>query len=98
MSSETTDPRIARSRVPTTRQLARRRVIVRRRGIAALLVLLTLVGVAVHVRRDPTILPIERPGTAAWALEHYGNPDAKRFEARHLVEIEFLGRAMFVHE
>lgn len=73
-------------------------MIARRRGVAAILVLFTLTGIAVLVRRDPTILPAERPGTPAWAREHYGDADARRFKARHIVEIEFLGRAMFVHE
>ena len=95
MSSRSTD---ARSRAPYPRQAVARRRLVVRRGVAALVVFLALVAIAVVVRKEPALLPTERSGTPAWAQEHYGNPDAKRFKARHIVEIEFLGRTMFVHE
>ncbi len=36
-------------------------------------------------------------GTPAWAVDHFGNPDRPGFKKRNIVEIEFLGRAMFVH-
>src|SRR5687768_884610 len=99
MASEATDPRMARPSVRLSpRARNRRRVKVRRRALAALLVLAALVGGAVVARRERTLLPHEVPGSPAWAQKHYGNPDAKRFKARHIVEIEFLGRAMFVHE
>src|SRR5687767_257054 len=98
MSSRTSDPSLARTRVAVARRArGRRRIVARRRGIAAALVLLSLAGAAVLVRRDPVLLPHEIPGSTAWAREHYGNPDAPRFEARHIVEIDFLGRAVFVH-
>ena len=89
---------MARTRLPASRRAVARRRVVVRRGVAAFLVLAALVAVAVVVRRDPTLLPGERPGTPAWAREHYGDPDGRRFKARHIVQIEFLGRAMFVHE
>ena len=42
-------------------------------------------------------LPSEIPGTSAWGVEHYGDPDARHFEDRNIVGIEFLGRTMYVH-
>ena len=71
--------------------------LVRRRAALAVVGLLALVVVAIVVRRDHTVLPREVRGSPAWAREHYGDPDSKRFKARNIVEIEFLGRAMFVH-
>ena len=41
--------------------------------------------------------PEDVRGTPAWAVEHFGNPDRPGFKKRNIVEIEFLGRAMFVH-
>jgi hypothetical protein len=41
--------------------------------------------------------PEEVPGSAAWAARHYGDPDKPGFRRRNIVEIEFLGRSMFVH-
>jgi hypothetical protein len=41
--------------------------------------------------------PEEVRGTPAWAASHYGNPDKPAFKRRNIVEIEFLGRSMFVH-
>jgi hypothetical protein len=41
--------------------------------------------------------PEEVRGTPAWAARHYGEPDKPGFKARNIVEIEFLGRTMFVH-
>ena len=41
--------------------------------------------------------PRDVRGSPAWARAHYGDPDARRFEDRHIVRIDFLGRAMFVH-
>jgi hypothetical protein len=42
---------------------------------------------------DPTSVR----GSAAWARTHYGDPEAPAFKRRNIVQIEFLGRAMFVH-
>jgi hypothetical protein len=36
-------------------------------------------------------------GSPQWALEHYGDPDARGFKKRNIVEMDFLGRSMFVH-
>jgi D-alanyl-D-alanine carboxypeptidase-like protein len=41
--------------------------------------------------------PEDVPGTPEWAREHYGNPNTQGFKRRKIVEIEFLGRSMFVH-
>ena len=47
---------------------------------------------------DPSLPPPEEVrGTPDWALEHYGEPDARGFKKRNIVTIEFLGRTMFVH-
>jgi hypothetical protein len=37
------------------------------------------------------------PGTPEWATDHYGDPDARGFKRREIVEFDFLGRTMFVH-
>jgi hypothetical protein len=58
---------------------------------------LGLTGVAVYVGRDEPLKPKDVRGSPAWARTHYGDPDAKRFKARNIVTIDFLGRAMFVH-
>jgi len=42
-------------------------------------------------------MPEKVPGTPDWALEHYGNAYKQGFLRRKIVEIEFLGRSMFVH-
>ena len=45
----------------------------------------------------PEVAPEGMRGTAAWSLEHYGDPDAKGFRQRFITEIDFLGRTLFVH-
>ena len=76
----------------------RRRTIVRRRLAVAGVVLAAGVGVFLFTRSEEPPEPEEVRGSPAWALEHYGDPDAKRYKKRNIVQIEFLGRAMFVHE
>jgi D-alanyl-D-alanine carboxypeptidase len=72
---------------------------IRRRGIsAAVLVAALVAGVIFWNNRDRPLLPEEVRGSSAWALEHYGNPDAKGFKKRNITSIEFLGRTMFVHK
>ena len=44
-----------------------------------------------------TPVPEVARGTPEWAVEHYGDPDKPAFTRRNIVEIEFLGRSMFVH-
>lgn len=82
-------------------KLSRKRVLARRRAVAAGAVVLALAGAVAGVRvwtsDEPPPLPREIPGTDAWAFEHYGDPDTRRFEDRNIVGIEFLGRTMFVH-
>ena len=46
---------------------------------------------------SPSPVAEEAPGTPDWSQEHYGDSQAAGFERRKVVEIEFLGRSMFVH-
>lgn len=70
----------------------------RRRVVAAGALLLALIaGVAVLRSRVSPPSPDEVRGTPAWAARHYGNPDKRGFKKRNIVEIDFLGRSMFVH-
>lgn len=46
----------------------------------------------------PPPLPQEIRGSASWAREHYGDPDAPGFKARNIVAIDFLSRTMYVHK
>jgi D-alanyl-D-alanine carboxypeptidase-like protein len=76
---------------------------VRRRVIAALTVASALVlGVFFLTRggEDPVVPshPRDVRGSAAWARAHYGNPDAKKYRERHIIQIEFLGTILFVNE
>lgn len=45
----------------------------------------------------PPPKPEDVRGSPAWALTHYGDPDAPGFKRRNIVTIDFLGRTMFVH-
>ena len=77
----------------------RRRSAIRRRAVAGGLILAALVGAAVFLSRDPAPLkPSEVRGSAAWARKHYGNANSPKFRERHIVEIDFLGEPMYVHE
>jgi hypothetical protein len=75
---------------------------VRRRRAAAGVVIVALVtGGALLMRGgdDPVPrTPRQTPGTTQWARAHYGNPDAKGYRKRNIVQIEFLGTTMFVNE
>jgi hypothetical protein len=74
---------------------------VRRRRLAAGAVVVILAGIVmawlVRGRESPPPPPEEVRGTSEWAMEHYGDPDTPRFMKRRIVEIDFLGRSMFVH-
>ncbi|MFN2525225.1 MAG: M15 family metallopeptidase [Actinomycetota bacterium] len=74
------------------------RVIVRRRAVAGVVMVVALVAGVVALRRTEPPAAHEIRGSAAWARVHYGDPDASGFKTRNIVEIEFLGRAMFVHK
>jgi hypothetical protein len=77
----------------TSAALRRRRIAL---GVAVLLI--GVMGVVLFRSGEPSPPPPEEiRGTPAWAAEHYGDPDAPGFKRRNIVEIEFLGRAMFVH-
>jgi hypothetical protein len=60
-----------------------------------ILVLALCAGVWLSGARAPA--PGPRRGSTAWATLHYGDPDSPGFRRRRIVEIEFLGRSMFVH-
>jgi D-alanyl-D-alanine carboxypeptidase-like protein len=66
--------------------------------LAGLLLALALGGLVVSLGGPESVKRDDMRGSATWALEHYGNPDAPGFEKENIVEIDFLGRTMFVHE
>ena len=89
--------RVIRQPRRVRRRLSRRVVV--RRGIAAAAVALLAVGAAVWTLRSEPAGPLgPSPGSPTWARAHYGNPDAPGFKTRSIVEIDFLGRTMLVHE
>lgn len=69
----------------------------RRRVVAGAIVLIAVGAGVIALRASGPPPPSEVPGSAAWATVHYGDPDAPRFKRRNMVEIDFLGRALFVH-
>jgi hypothetical protein len=75
-----------------------RRMAIPRRALGGAVALVVLIaGVAAlrgsnSLRREGTV-----PGTSEWAIENYGDPDARGFKRRKIVEFDFLGRTMFVH-
>ena len=71
---------------------------VRRRLVVGVIVVALAAATVVVFKRDDPLEPWQVRGSTAWTIRHYGNPDAKRFKARHIVAIDFLGRTMFVHE
>ena len=66
-----------------------------RKGVLALVVLLVIGAAAFFLTRE--VPAVETPGTPEWGLEHYGNPDARKFKKRKIVTTEFLGRTVFLH-
>ena len=72
----------------------------RRRRIAAVLAVCVVAAGIFFFRRDAQepLKPWQIRGTTAWARRHYGNADAPKFRARNIVEIDFLGEPMYVHE
>lgn len=77
---------------------AKRGSVVRRRWIAAGLAVVAVVVGALALRKSDPLLLTEIRGSPAWARVHYGDPDRADFRARKIVEIDFLGRTMLVHE
>jgi hypothetical protein len=77
---------------PRSKPRGRRRLLV---GGAVLVVVIA--GVAMLGSGLSESPPEDIRGTPAWAVEYYGNPERSAFKRRHIIEIEFLGRAMFVH-
>lgn len=80
-------------RPPPRRVVARRRLMV---IVAAALLAVGGVSMLLGGESAPPA-PEEVRGSPAWAAEHYGDPDKRGFKKRNIVEIEFLGRSMFVH-
>jgi hypothetical protein len=70
----------------------------RRAAIAGAVMLALIAGVWM-LRGGETRSPVPEkvPGTPAWAQKHYGNSQEAGFERRKVVQIDFLGRSMFVH-
>lgn len=70
----------------------------RRRLVAGGAVFVAVIAALLVFRsRESSLPPEDVRGTPSWAVEHYGNPEKSRFKTRNIVEIEFLGRAMFLH-
>jgi hypothetical protein len=63
--------------------------------VAAAVVAALVAGVTMLWNDPPS--PEDVRGSPAWAARHYGNPDSPGFKRRNIIEIEFLGRTMFVH-
>ncbi|MEA2462049.1 MAG: hypothetical protein QOH90_2226, partial [Actinomycetota bacterium] len=79
-------------------QTVRSRVVTRRRWVVGLALVVLVAVLALFLRPDQPPLPQEVAGSPAWALAHYGNPDARHFRDRHIVEIDFLGEPMYVNK
>jgi hypothetical protein len=76
-----------------------RRSFVRRRIAAALVVVAVLAaGLFVLLRNNGPANDGPSPGTSEWARRHYGKASAPNFRDRHIVEMDFLGEPMYVHE
>lgn len=87
-----TTARVSRSR-------AKRNSIVRRRTAAALVVLAVVgAGAALLLRDGDPAATGPKPGTSQWARKHYGRANASNFRDRNIVEMDFLGEPMYVHE
>lgn len=85
---------------PTPEQRRRERLTyARRRAFVAVAIVAGALAAAALLRggSQRAVAPGEVRGSAAWALEHYGDPDAKGFKRRFITEIDFLGRTLFVH-
>jgi hypothetical protein len=63
-------------------------------GGAALLAV--AVGMAL-LRGGPHLKPQDEAGSSAWAYRYYGTPDSHGYASRNIVQIDFLGRTMFVN-
>jgi hypothetical protein len=65
-------------------------------ALAAVLVVAVVFSLALLRHRD--VRPEDVAGSPSWALANYGDPDARRFRERHIVEIDFLGEPMYVNK
>lgn len=81
------------------RSLARRRIFFRRRLVVTGFVVAAVAAGIFFFGRDTVPLePWQIRGSQAWARKHYGKPGAPRFRAKNVIEINFLGEPMYVHE
>ncbi len=84
----------------TWSQLPRRRkreMAARGAAAVALIAALGTAGV-VLLRDDAPLRPSEIVGSPQWARKHYGKASAPNFRERNVVEMDFLGEPMYVHE
>jgi hypothetical protein len=101
LDTETAREHEAAGRVPKPPRRPRPSARVRRRrAVAGLIVVALVTGGALLMRDEaaPPPAPKDVPGTTQWARAHYGKPDSKGYRKRNIVQIEFLGTTMFVHE
>ena len=71
----------------------------RRRVVAGAIVVIAIVGAFLFFRRDTVPLkPWQIRGSVAWARKYYGNANHPKFRDRNVIEIDFLGEPMYVHE
>lgn len=76
-----------------------KRVYIRRRIVVAGIVAAAAAGgVFLLVRGGEPPKPWEVRGSEAWARRFWGNADATKFRKKNIVEIDFLGEPMYVHE
>lgn len=92
-STRLTPPALKAPRSRRSAAARRRRLVV---GVAVLAAVIAGVVLLRTGESDPPE-PEDIRGTPAWADEHYGNPERRGFKRRNIVEIDFLGRTMFVH-
>ena len=80
--------------------LTQRRASVRRRRLmAGAVVVLAVAGSFLFFRRDNAPpKPWQIEGSVTWAAKYYGNANHPKFRDRNIIEIDFLGEIMYVHE
>jgi hypothetical protein len=62
------------------------------------MVLAAAFGIGVLLRDDVPTKPSDIRGSEEWARKHYGKANAPNFRDRHVIEMDFLGEPMYVHE
>ena len=70
-----------------------------RRVVAAAVVVIAVVGAFLFFRDEPAPLkPWQIRGSVEWARKYYGKSGHPQFRDRNVIEIDFLGEPMYVHE